>query len=60
MRFIFAAICGVIAYFLYPKGILNIPMNQFSLYETARLIGAILFACGGISIILKPPPTHRY
>jgi len=60
MKFIFAAICGVIAYFLYPKGITNIPVSQFSSHETARMIGAILFACCGIAILLKPPPTHRF
>ncbi len=60
MRFLLPAICGVIAYFLYPKGIMDIPMNQYSLQESARLIGAILFACCGISLLIKQPPTHRY
>ena len=58
MRFVIAAICGVTAYFLFPKEIMDIPLNLYTLPETARLIGAILIAGCGISLLLNPPQTR--
>jgi hypothetical protein len=53
MKFILVPFFAAMAYFLYPNGFLDIPIQWHTLEEICRLIGSIFFGILAIGVLLE-------